>query len=145
MIKSDLNSRKTCVYRLFDADGVLLYVGASWNPKTRIFNHKDKPWWSQVAKSTIEWHPDRFTALRFEAKAIVEESPLYNVMGVDPDAVRSPRSPRAEPRDRSGRTLAQAMHAVLLSPWGASSNLTETQQRAAVRTWLRWKREAGVA
>lgn len=143
--KGNLNSRKTAVYRLFNQAGELLYVGASWNPKARIPSHQDKPWWPQVAKSTIEWHPDRATALHFEASAIVEEHPLYNVASIDPRRVRAPRM-RSEPRDLSGRTLSQAMRAAGIRPWvNDPTPPPEGVQVVAIRTWLRWKKEAGEA
>lgn len=136
----DLNTRETAVYRLFDASDVLLYVGVSCNPKARIPSHQNKPWWSEVAKSTVEMHPDRLTALQAEAKAIVEESPLHNKTGIDPSRVRAPRT-QLGPRDRSGRTWRQAMREAGIR----KGPMSPEQQLAALRIYARWKQEAGVA
>lgn len=139
-----LADRPTTVYRLFDSDGVLLYVGVSWNPKSRIPSHQDKPWWPRVAKSTTETHPDRLTALRFEAKAITEESPLFNIAAIAPDRVRAPRC-KDEPRDHSGRTWKQAIRAAGIRPWTDGRRPSEEEQVAALTLWHRWKQEAGVS
>lgn len=71
----------TTLYRFFDADDVLLYVGIAGNPGRRFNEHnKDKDWWSQVARSTMEHHPDRHAALEAERLAIIAERPLHNVV-----------------------------------------------------------------
>jgi hypothetical protein len=139
-----LNDRRTAVYRLFNRDDVLLYVGVSWNPKSRIPSHQDKPWWPQVAKSTIDLHPDRATALRAEAVAIVEESPLYNLAVPDPEGVRAPRQYDL-PRDLSGRTWPEAMRSAGIRPQKSDRPPSEVEQQAAIKAWLRWKQEAGEA
>lgn len=74
-------SRRAAVYRLFGADGTLLYIGSAYNPATRSRKHSDKDWWSQVTRRTDEWHPNRWTAYTAEAKAITSEGPRHNVMG----------------------------------------------------------------
>lgn len=72
---------RTAVYRLYDADGSLLYVGTSNQPEARWKQHApEKPWWPQVARKDIEWYPDRPKALTAEALAIITESPRYNVV-----------------------------------------------------------------
>lgn len=70
----------TALYRLHGADGTLLYIGVSDNPERRFKQHRDsKPWWPQVARKTIEWHPSRRIALAEEAAAIKAEAPAYNI------------------------------------------------------------------
>lgn len=74
-----LRVSETAVYRLYDADGALLYVGVARSPRERLSDHAyRKPWWPQVARKTIEWHPDRETALEAEARAIHTEHPVHN-------------------------------------------------------------------
>lgn len=75
------------VYRVFNVAGALLYVGISDNPKRRFAQHHDeKYWWVDVARWEITWFPDRETALAEEARAIVEETPAYNLAGI-PDPI----------------------------------------------------------
>lgn len=70
---------KTAVYRHFDADGRLLYVGCSSDPHGRFVNHKCKSAWAfQVATISIEWFENRATALAAERAAILTEKPPFN-------------------------------------------------------------------
>jgi predicted GIY-YIG superfamily endonuclease len=81
------------VYRLWDADGKLLYIGSAHDPEGRCKEHQKKPWWPEVASRTEEWHSNRGTAYIHEMKAIRAERPKHNVMGApgytpDSEAVR---------------------------------------------------------
>jgi GIY-YIG catalytic domain len=70
---------RAAVYRLYDAGGALLYIGATSEPGRRFSQHKGtKPWWSDVARHTIEWHETEQDALTAEAGAILAEHPLHN-------------------------------------------------------------------
>lgn len=83
---------RTAVYRLYDADGTPLYIGISDDPERRFKQHRDsKPWWPQVARKTIEWHPNRTLALKAEATAIEAETPAYNI-DHNPIALQNPVS-----------------------------------------------------
>ncbi len=67
------------VYRHFDCDGVLLYVGCSDNPEHRNLSHaKRSKWWPLSVKMTKAAFQDRPTALMNERNAIVLEKPLFN-------------------------------------------------------------------
>lgn len=83
------------VYRQFNEVGALLYVGISDHPKRRFGQHsRDKAWWQQVTHWRVKWFPDRASAEQEEARAIREEVPAYNVLGV-PDG-EDERDVRAE-------------------------------------------------
>lgn len=70
---------RTALYRLYDADGHLLYVGITANPKARWSAHsRDKHWWPEVARKTIEWFETRTSAERIEKIEVEEERPRYN-------------------------------------------------------------------
>lgn len=70
----------TALYRLFDAEERLLYVGISGNPPQRWNDHSaEKSWWSTVARKDVEWHESREAAAQAEAIAIRVESPLHNL------------------------------------------------------------------
>ena len=72
----------TCaLYRHFDADGFLLYVGISSTPDARLQQHRSSPWFSEIRRVVIEMLPDRETAERAEREAIRTEWPLYNKPG----------------------------------------------------------------
>jgi len=90
---------QTALYRLFDAEGVLLYIGITRHPGVRWKQHQDdKSWWPLVAEKRIEWWDTRLSAGQAEQRAIQEESPLHN-------SQREPRriamiTPRASRADR---------------------------------------------
>lgn len=77
-LRSDGN---TDLYRYFDADGRLLYVGISVSAVARAAQHRrTATWWGDFANMTREVFPTRFAAEEAERRAIVEEKPVYNVM-----------------------------------------------------------------
>ncbi|MYR36332.1 hypothetical protein GTX14_04585 [Streptomyces sp. SID4944] len=70
---------RTALYRLYDADDQLLYIGISAFPKTRFIEHAgDKNWWHHVTRKDVQWLDDRESALTAENDAITSERPLYN-------------------------------------------------------------------
>lgn len=67
------------VYRLYDKDGALLYIGSTNQPAMRWSRHGERqPWWHEVDAYTLEWWPDRTQAFTEEFKAIRAEAPRYN-------------------------------------------------------------------
>jgi hypothetical protein len=72
-------SERTAVYRLFDADGALLYVGISKSFGLRWQQHAHaQPWWPEVQRQTVEWRETRREAEEAETVAILSEKPRYN-------------------------------------------------------------------
>lgn len=72
--------RVPAIYRIYDRDGLLLYIGKTVDPGNRIRDHRaDKPWWKEVARIDIEHVRDSVDLGRIEAQAIRNERPLYNV------------------------------------------------------------------
>jgi predicted GIY-YIG superfamily endonuclease len=70
------------VYRHYDEQGVLLYVGCTFDPRTRAAAHKANSWWfDQVATTRLIIFPDREYALQREREAIADEHPLFNIRG----------------------------------------------------------------
>jgi hypothetical protein len=84
------DERPAGVYRLWDDEDQLLYIGSSYDPDRRLRDHRDKPWWPSVARSAVEWHDSRHGAYRAELEAIVAEDPRHNVYGTgrDTEAMR---------------------------------------------------------
>ncbi len=70
----------TKLYRHFDKDGALLYVGISTNVVVRLSQHsKYSHWFDEITNITIESYPTRDDALDAETKAIQTENPKYNI------------------------------------------------------------------
>jgi hypothetical protein len=70
------------VYRLFDANGRLLYVGMT-SRAGRWFEHLSREWWPDVATATVEHFPTREDASLAEANAIRNENPRHNGIRYD--------------------------------------------------------------
>ena len=72
----------TTLYRYFDGDGHLLYVGITKNQFDRFAQHsKNSVWFSQIATATFEHFESRDQALIAETRAIGTELPKYNKAG----------------------------------------------------------------
>lgn len=70
---------RTALYRLYDAEGRVLYIGISALPKARWERHSlIQTWWHLVARKSVEWYEDRPSALDAEAAATATEKPLYD-------------------------------------------------------------------
>src|SRR5438128_154985 len=71
---------RAVVYRCFDGDGVLLYIGSSRNVERRMETHARTSFWrAHVARVRIQIAPDVFTARQIEAEAIRTENPRFNI------------------------------------------------------------------
>lgn len=75
------SAEPTALYRYFDADDGLLYIGISRDPDARWTAHlyeSKAPWCQLAAARTLEWHPSRDEAARAEIAAIRAERPRFN-------------------------------------------------------------------
>lgn len=69
------------LYRLFDANDQLLYVGISKSAIHRLHQHlEQQPWGDQVASQRIERFPTRQAVEAAEKQAIEREAPIHNVI-----------------------------------------------------------------
>jgi predicted GIY-YIG superfamily endonuclease len=69
----------TALYRFYDAEGNLLYVGVTGNPASRFSDHRrTSSWWAQADRHEVEWLPHWNAALKAERRAIQEEMPRWN-------------------------------------------------------------------
>lgn len=76
--------RRCCLYRHFDAEGRLLYVGVSTSLIRRLEQHgRYAHWFSSIAKITIQHFANEREALAAELDAIRTEEPMYNIQHTD--------------------------------------------------------------
>lgn len=69
------------LYRHYDKDDILLYVGVSIRTIARIAGHRNtSDWFKDISKITIEHFETRYEAEQAERKAIREENPMCNVL-----------------------------------------------------------------
>lgn len=80
------------LYRFYDADNVLLYVGITMNPSQRWKSHsEEKAWWFDVATVRSQRFDSREEVLKAERQAIRSERPLHNVVHNAPPAAPKPK------------------------------------------------------
>lgn len=72
--------KQSTLYRYFDADGTLIYLGISSNAMARLRSHKKDDWANRIATVKLERFPDRSAALAAESMAIKAERPMFNKM-----------------------------------------------------------------
>lgn len=71
---------KWTLYRMYDADDQLLYIGISGRGPRRFTEHRGaKAWWIRVATIKVEHYASEEAARTAEAQAIWAEEPLHNI------------------------------------------------------------------
>jgi len=71
---------KTTLYRYFDKESQLLYVGITGSLSSRQSQHlKKSVWFYLVATASYEHYELRADALRAESQAIKTENPIHNI------------------------------------------------------------------
>lgn len=74
--------QKTTLYRYFDSNHSLLYVGITKDPYARAEFHSTKqPWWEEVSYGTFMHFDSRQEALEAEDFIIGSQFPKYNKAG----------------------------------------------------------------
>lgn len=69
----------TCVYRIYDWQGLLLYVGMTQHVRTRIRQHRgDKPWGYLIYRVAVRTYLTRERAGQVEKRAIILLNPQHN-------------------------------------------------------------------
>jgi predicted GIY-YIG superfamily endonuclease len=67
------------VYRFFDGDDRLLYIGVTLDRDVRWANHAaNRRWWPKVVRNTMTWFETYREAYQVERQAIPDEHPLFN-------------------------------------------------------------------
>jgi len=83
-----LTDGKHVLYRFFDAEGNLLYIGQTAGIGTRFASHgRKKHWWASVVRIDVEHFPDRESVMAAERAAIESEGPLHNINGRRPSSI----------------------------------------------------------
>lgn len=74
------DTKRTALYRHYDKDGVLLYVGISLSAAHRFSEHIGRSEWAESSESMkVEWFATRSDAEKAEHAAIISENPKYNI------------------------------------------------------------------
>lgn len=83
--------RPTFVYRFFDSEDKLLYVGISYHLENRLDSHRFGKPWDRISRIQIERFPTREEAAAAEREAILSEAPEWNVIYVPLFPIESSR------------------------------------------------------
>lgn len=74
-------SEETDLYRYYDANSQLLYVGISLSTLARATQHRSSSgWWTLIARMERTVYANRRIALQAEREAIKTENPIYNII-----------------------------------------------------------------
>ena len=74
--------KRTALYRFYDDQGELLYVGITNDPWRRWRQHVlAKPWYPQVKHQAVTWYGSEPQARKAETRAIRAERPKFNIAG----------------------------------------------------------------
>jgi predicted GIY-YIG superfamily endonuclease len=132
---------ETAVYRLYNADDRLLYVGVGSDPEKRWRDHAaTKDWWPAVTRKSVQWHPAAAAALAEESTAIDTESPLHNIRRGCKTSLPAPRpgdvhAPVHLASESVGRLIDAAHYAGEITiitrhgePWAAIVSLAVVEQ-----------------
>lgn len=94
--------RRCFVYRFFDADGRLLYVGSTFHLRDRLSSHRrNSPWFELAARMEAEEYANEQSARLVEVVSIQCEAPLFNVKSTPVEQQRALRGkPWSEIRER---------------------------------------------
>ena len=79
--ESSIPNNGNHVYRLWQSDGRLLYVGVSKRLRDRLKSH-ERRWGDMWDHATWDSYPDERSMLEAEADAIIEELPALNRAGI---------------------------------------------------------------
>lgn len=132
-----MHDKPTRLYRHFDAQDRLLYVGISLNQQLRLEQHmRGSKWAADIVKVLVELYPNRAEAKQAETAAIQTENPVWNIAETlwtdyvpraDTIRVNKVRSPRVwKPTD-------SALENMLIAIDAATAALTVMCERGAKR------------
>ncbi|MDV7194650.1 GIY-YIG nuclease family protein [Mycolicibacterium fortuitum] len=71
--------KQNILYRAYDENCTLLYIGITANPGVRLRKHAEgKDWWGQVTSIQLQHFKTRDALEEAEREAIAAESPVFN-------------------------------------------------------------------
>jgi predicted GIY-YIG superfamily endonuclease len=124
-IRADIRANTHVLYRFFDRNNKLLYVGITNDASRRFGEHgAEKPWWNRVEEIKLERFPTRQALTAAETHAIETERPKYNIAGVVVPLETTHKS-----RTGVSNTLSDANRFGNTLPAGAPHTLTDEPRR----------------
>ena len=136
---------RTALYRLYDADDELLYIGVSKHPELRFEEHRmaGAKWIPKVARRDIAWYSTRREALAAEKAAIETEHPRHNgTYNYDDAPMPTDWKPVNGP-NKAGQVAGLMRAETETGNWGVGQRIPELKHLAAAAGVS--KRTVGVA
>jgi hypothetical protein len=131
----------TALYRFFDRQGQLLYLGITRRLRIRMTEHaRDyaETWWPLVSSRTVSWYETRSQAWRTERDAIRTENPPYNVMHTARARVPLQARPSRDYGERGIPLLRLAQQEFDSQPFTAADAIGVAGcSSATVQQWIR--------
>jgi predicted GIY-YIG superfamily endonuclease len=125
-------TERASLYRHWDTEGRLLYVGISTDVINRLQGHRScSLWYEQIHVVEVEHFATRQEALAAETAAIKAEKPLFNVINNRPP--KPPRPPKVPARNVAPRAVL-----------GSTTTNTPTLGGALGDAYLSCKQTAGI-
>lgn len=146
MTRAGQGDARTALYRLYDANGQLLYVGITDDPDDRWSRHAaSKSWWPLVDRKDLTWlHGTWAEALQVEAEAIRAERPVFNGRHNYPEApFFADEWPKIGGRRGKAQALADLMRAEIRSGRWATGMRIPTRGQLAAATGISKSAAAG--
>jgi hypothetical protein len=120
------------LYRAFNRDGDLLYIGSSVQVDGRIRHHYlNAPWWFVASRFTFVRYPDEASARQAEVDAIGSEHPRWNVRHRAWDHPDGPAKTTAAISLRYPQDDRRNTHAHLTTIFDAAHGRTFLRERRA--------------
>jgi len=80
------SQKKQLLYRYYNKDNELLYVGVTADNTKRESQHRrDSFWFGEIATAKYEYFDTREEVLQAESEAIASEQPKHNILGTQKD------------------------------------------------------------
>ena len=112
-VPTDSGKTRGCVYRHFNSDGCLLYIGSSKDILSRTAQHNERAdWFHEISTITIEHFSSVDDARIAEKTAIEREHPKYNQIYAKYKAPRLLTDAQRAKRRRTMRITAAVRRAI---------------------------------
>lgn len=125
----EVSLRPAAVYRCYDDQNALLYIGRTVDPPRRLREHLGKEWWRDVVAVLVEHYPDLASACEAEACAITAEFPRWNIR------MRAPEPEAVAPRPATMPAPRLCMGPLCLRRNWALTRITDVLGRWWVLCW----------
>jgi predicted GIY-YIG superfamily endonuclease len=129
--------RPTAVYRFYDGEERLLYVGITFSLGLRFAQHeRGSEWWRHQRSVKVVWRESRTLAAAEERAALRSEKPIHNKSGTRPQ-----RTKRVRLDEKARRAIATEVRAEV-----ARSGKSKQQVREflGISRQAAWQRMVGV-